>query len=165
MTTSKRFCFRKPVLRLLFYSTLLCFLSIATFSLIFKRVRWVRSMIRQASKSGLNPLVLPIAGKSYGPYAVIQHTGRHSGRLYTTPVLTQPIADGFIIPMTYGREADWACNILATGSCTLLWQGRSYNVGNPEVLNRTTALALFSWPIRLGLSIFRIARFLKLTAY
>jgi deazaflavin-dependent oxidoreductase (nitroreductase family) len=159
MTTPKHCCSSRQILSILLYSSLL----IVAFTIVFKKVKRVRDTIRRASKYGLNPLILPIVGRGLGIYAVIQHRGRRSGRLYTTPVLAEPVANGFIIPLTYGREADWARNILAAGSCTIFWQGHAYTGSNPEIIDRATALTLFSWPVRLGLSIFRIARFLKLT--
>src|SRR5579884_2389735 len=165
MTISKHFCSSKHILRALLYFPLICFLLITAFTIIFKKVKWVRDAIRQTNKHLLNPFTLPIAGRSLDMYAVIQHKGRRSGRLYTTPVLVEPITDGFVIPLTYGTEADWARNILAAGTCTIIWQGHEYAVANPEIIDRATALMMFSLPVRLGLSIFRIARFLKLRHY
>src|SRR6266568_450665 len=133
MTTPKYFCSNKQILRALLYVPLICLLFIAAFTIIFKKVKRVRDTIRQASKNLLNPFILPIAGRSLGMYAVIEHRGRRSGRLYTTPVLAEPIVGGFVIPLTYGAEADWSRNILAAGSCTIFWKGHEYAVGNPEI--------------------------------
>ncbi len=49
------------------------------------------------------------------PFAVIHHRGRKSGRAYRTPVLALPSDSGFVIPMTYGRDVDWARNMCAAG--------------------------------------------------
>lgn len=165
MTTLKHFYSRKHILRVLLYIPLISLLLITAFTIIFKKVKRVRDTIRQASKHVLNPFILPIAGRSPGIYATVQHRGRRSGHLYTTPVLVEPIVGGFIIPLTYGIEADWGRNILASGTCTIIWKGHAYAVENPEIIDRATALAMFSLPIRVGLSIFRIARFLKLVHY
>jgi deazaflavin-dependent oxidoreductase (nitroreductase family) len=164
-TTTKRFSASKQILRTLFYIPLICLLLITAFTIIFKKIKRVRDTIRRASKHLLNPLTLPMVGRGLDMYAVIQHRGRRSGRLYTTPVLVEPITSGFVIPLTYGTEADWYKNILAAGSCTIIWGGDKYAVGEPEIIDRATALALFSLPVRLGLRIFRIARFLKLRYY
>jgi deazaflavin-dependent oxidoreductase (nitroreductase family) len=165
MTITKHFCSNKHILRALLYIPLICFLLITAFTIAFKKVKRVRDTIRQASKHLLNPFILPTAGRSLGMYAVIQHKGRRSGRLYTTPVLVEPIKDGFVIPLTYGTEADWTHNILAAGTCTIVWKGHEYAVENPQIIDRATALAMFSLPVRVGLRIFRIARFLKLKHY
>jgi hypothetical protein len=165
MTTTKYFCSSKHILRALLYIPLISFLLITAFTIIFKKVKRVRDTIRQASKRVLNPFILPIAGRSLGIYAVIQHRGRRSGRLYTTPVLVEPITDGFVIPLTYGSEADWARNILAASTCTIIWKGHTYTVENPEIIDRATTLVMFSLPVRVGLNIFRIAHFLKLMHY
>ena len=61
-----------------------------------------------------NKVVGPIA-KVVPFLAVIHHVGRISGRDYTTPVNAFPYQDRYIIALTYGRDADWAKNVLATG--------------------------------------------------
>ncbi|HEX6799309.1 MAG TPA: nitroreductase family deazaflavin-dependent oxidoreductase [Ktedonobacterales bacterium] len=87
----------------------------------------------------LNPLILKLAGRRYvRAYAVIEHRGRRSGRTYATPVAAQPTADGFVIPMAFGEQADWFRNVQAAGECVVRWNGTVYHVVEPELLDEAT---------------------------
>jgi hypothetical protein len=47
-----------------------------------------------------NRVVLLLAGTRLLPlYGVVEHRGRRSGRLFRTPVVARPTADGFVVPM------------------------------------------------------------------
>ncbi len=76
----------------------------------------------------LNPLIRSLAGsRSLRFFAVIHHRGRRSGREYATPVNARPIADGFIIPLTFGEGSDWYQNLLAANECVIRWNGADRN--------------------------------------
>jgi deazaflavin-dependent oxidoreductase (nitroreductase family) len=82
-----------------------------------------------------NPMVRPIAGARLLPlYALLGHTGRSSGRIYQTPVVALPTADGFIIPLPFGDRTQWARNLVAAGAGTLRWSGRDWRITQPEVV-------------------------------
>ena len=69
------------------------------------------------------------------PLAVVHHVGRKSGRAYRSPVVTFRSADGYVIPMTYGRDVDWARNMLAAGGCELERAGRRVPLRNPRIVD------------------------------
>jgi hypothetical protein len=75
------------------------------------------SSIRRSSTGSY----LELAG--WHVFAIVQHRGRRSGQVYTTPVVTVPIVDGFIILLTFGADTDWCRNVLAAGQCTLQSHG------------------------------------------
>lgn len=88
----------------------------------------------------LDPLMRRLAGRRYVRiFALVQHRGRRSGRVYTTPVSARPTADGFIIPLTFGQGADWFRNIQAAGGCVIRWNGADYALIEPEVVTWATA--------------------------
>jgi deazaflavin-dependent oxidoreductase (nitroreductase family) len=68
------------------------------------------------------------------PFAVIHHVGRKSGRTYRTPVVALGSASAFVIPMTYGRDVDWARNMIAAGGCELERMGRRVRLEHPRVV-------------------------------
>jgi len=68
------------------------------------------------------------------PFAVVHHTGRRSGRAYRAPVVAVASAAGFVIPLTYGRDVDWARNMLAAGGCELERAGRRVHLTNPRIV-------------------------------
>ncbi len=88
------------------------------------------------------PAILGFAGRPQGPYAIVHHRGRSSGKTYTTPVNVRPTPEGFIIPLYYSRNVDWCRNVLAAGQCTITWQGNDYHVVEPEVIEPATVLSL-----------------------
>ena len=88
----------------------------------------------------LNPLIMRLAGSPHVPMlAIIQHRGRRSGRLYSTPVGARPTTDGFVLPLTFGEQTDWFRNVRATGGCTIHWMGIKYSVVEPEIITWAAA--------------------------
>ncbi len=100
--------------------------------------------IRTSNRYLLNPLMLRLAGTKHWYAAAIHHTGRRSGKQYTTPVVAERVPNGFVVPLPYGTRVDWLQNILATGRATIESQGESYDVVEPEVVDAATAMPLLS---------------------
>lgn len=94
-------------------------------------------------KYTLNPLTRRLARSSFGPFTIVRHVGRRSGKLYETPIIVRPVEDGFVIELTYGPEVDWHKNVLAAGGCTLVWHGKEYVIDAIEPLDTDTGLAAF----------------------
>jgi len=90
------------------------------------------------------------------PLAVVHHVGRKSGRVYQSPVVAFPTADGFVIPMTYGRDVDWARNIVAAKGCELAQGGRRIRLRNPRVVGFDRAKQRLPAALR---AFFRVADF------
>jgi hypothetical protein len=103
----------------------------------------VSEKIRGFNKRTLNPLTLKVAGNRLRVYASVQHIGRHTGYVYTTPVVASPLGDGFVIPLPYGADVDWFRNVMAAGKCTLRWNGHKYSLEKPEVIASAEALGAF----------------------
>lgn len=91
--------------------------------------RWVARFNRRVT----NPALGPLAGR-VRYFAVVEHRGRASGRIYRTPVNAFPDGDRFLIALTYGREVDWVKNVVASGRCRLIHRGRPINVTGPRVV-------------------------------
>ena len=70
------------------------------------------------NKRVTNRFVLLFAGW-IPPLATVIHRGRASGRRYRTPVLAFQTPNGFVVPLTYGRDVDWAKNLSAAGCGTI----------------------------------------------
>ena len=104
--------------------------------------------IRYFNKHVTNRILRRFASSSRGPFAVIYHVGRRSGKPYETTIMVWPLGDGFVIALTYGESVDWYRNILAAGLGTLLWHGSVYAVGKPEPIDVETALPAFPLAFR-----------------
>jgi deazaflavin-dependent oxidoreductase (nitroreductase family) len=89
--------------------------------------------LRQVNRVVTNPLMRTFAWR-VPPLAVVHHVGRASGRAYRTPVLAFPSAKGFVIPMTYGRDVDWARNLLAAHGGEIEQRGRRVAMRNPRIV-------------------------------
>jgi deazaflavin-dependent oxidoreductase (nitroreductase family) len=83
----------------------------------------------------------PLLGSTWlvPPLAIVHHVGRKTGRRYRTPVVAFRSAKGFVIPMTYGRDVDWARNLVKARGCELQQRGRRIALRNPRVVDGKTA--------------------------
>ncbi len=95
---------------------------------------WVLDPLIRLQRAFINPRQMRSAGKPGASAAVIRHRGRVSGRPYETPVGAVAAGDGFVIALPYGSRASWLRNVLASGSATLLHEGRTYSVDRPEIV-------------------------------
>jgi deazaflavin-dependent oxidoreductase (nitroreductase family) len=92
----------------------------------------------------LNPVVRALAGRRHFPlFAVIRHRGRRSGRWYATPVAARPTPEGFVVPLTFGNQADWFRNLEAAGG-VVRWKGEDYPVADPRIVDWAAAQSAFS---------------------
>lgn len=129
----------------------------------------VRSVMRPMVKV-LNPLIRKLAGRRFmSMAALLWHTGRRSGRLYSTPVGARIRGDECLVPLTFGSESDWSKNLRSAGGGRMRWKGRDFEVTVPEVhrANDVKPLVrkLFSPPERLVFKVLGIKSFLYLHAF
>ena len=99
--------------------------------------------IRIVNKYVTNRLLRVFAKLSLGPFAILRHVGRRSGKPYETVIWVWPLGEGFVIALTYGPKVDWYRNMLAAGGGAVLWHKRVYVVGKPEPIDLETALPAF----------------------
>ena len=105
--------------------------------------------IRTFNKYVTNRLLRRFANCSRGPFAMIGHIGRRSGKPYETLIWVWPRGEGFVIALTFGPKVDWYRNLLAAGGGTVFWHRRLYTVGKPEPVDANTALSAFPALFRL----------------
>ena len=110
--------------------------------------------MRRVNRLVTNPVLGTIAWL-VPPLAVVHHVGRVSGRRYRTPVAAFHSAAGFVIPMTYGRDVDWARNIVRASGCELERMGRRVRLRNPRIVGFKGASSRLPSTMR---SFFRAAR-------
>jgi deazaflavin-dependent oxidoreductase (nitroreductase family) len=124
--------------------------------------RAAHALLRAGTRR-LNPLMLSLAGSRRLPMlAVIHHRGRRSGHSYTTPLAARLTADGFVIPLTFGEQADWFRNVQAAGGCMIQWKGVNYQVIEPVVVDWTTIRASFYPAERILVPLIGIEHFVRL---
>jgi len=81
-----------------------------------------------------NRLLGPLAPHLPG-FGVVVHTGRKTHRLYRTPVNVFRRPGGYVIALTYGPDADWVRNVLASGGCALETRGRTLRLTRPRLFH------------------------------
>jgi len=83
------------------------------------------------------------AGTDRSITSIVRHVGRRSGRTYETPVVAVEHDDFFLIAIPYGDRTDWTKNVLASGKATVVTNGRTYAVDEPQVIPMTEATKYF----------------------
>ena len=104
--------------------------------------------VRIFNKYVTNRVLRVLASLPRGPFALIRHVGRHSGKTYETMIMVWPTGEGFVIALTYGPEVDWYRNMLIAHGGTIFWHRRAYVVGTPERIDAQAALPVFPTPFR-----------------
>jgi deazaflavin-dependent oxidoreductase (nitroreductase family) len=123
----------------------------------------VLDRVRVLNKLVTNKILIHIAGKKFGHFAILSHTGRKTGKLYKTPIIAEPVEDGFVIALTYGKKVDWLANIISRGSCDLYWKKQHYCRALPEFITREDGLKAFPSPLNRILKKVEIEHFLRLS--
>jgi deazaflavin-dependent oxidoreductase (nitroreductase family) len=88
---------------------------------------------RPVANRYLNRLTRPLARRLPG-FAILTHSGRKSGRAYTTPVNVFRRGDDYVVFLTYGSDVQWVKNVLASGSCSIETRGRIVELVEPELV-------------------------------
>lgn len=115
-------------------------------------------------KHSLNRLTRRIALGPVGPFALVRHVGRRSGKPYETPIIVRSTPGGFVAELTYGPNVDWYKNVQAAGGCTLVWHGQVYVIDRIEPLEPGAGLAAFSAWQQAILRVVKPQHFLKLVS-
>lgn len=107
----------------------------------------------------LNPLTTRLARSGHGPFSLIRHVGRRSGRTYETPVILARTRDGFVAELTYGPDVNWYRNIVASGGCVVVDRSGSHVVDRIETCDPETGLRAYGYPQALVLRLLRRREF------
>jgi deazaflavin-dependent oxidoreductase (nitroreductase family) len=95
-------------------------------------------------------------------FAIVEHVGRRSGRLYRTPVNVFRRGDRYVFALTYGKDSDWVRNVLAAGGCTIETRGTRVQLTAPELFTDPTRSAVPA-PVRSVLGLIHVDDFLAVT--
>ena len=109
----------------------------------------------------LNPRQMRSAGSPGAYAAVIRHRGRVSGRSLETPVGVVAADDGFLIALVYGSRTNWVQNVLASGSATVVHEGQTYQVDQPEIVAMQAVAARFTSSDQQGFRLLRVDQALR----
>ena len=103
----------------------------------------------RALARSFGPIANRFAGRRWFPlWVILRHTGRTSGTLYATTVVSIRTPDGFMIPLPFGSATQWAKNLFAAGGGSLRSHGREYRIVEPRIVSREVADAHLPLPFR-----------------
>jgi deazaflavin-dependent oxidoreductase (nitroreductase family) len=115
-------------------------------------------------KRTINPLAMRAARSGHGPFSVVRHVGRRSGKTYETPLIVAAVADGFIAELTYGPNVSWYRNAVAAGNCVLVVGGVEHRIDAITPYAAEAGLRAFGFPRALILKALRRNEFRHLRA-
>jgi len=121
-----------------------------------------KDRIRYFNRDFLNRVMRVLPSLSFGPFALVRHIGRKSGKPYETPIMVSPEDGGFIIALTYGSKVDWYRNVLHAGQCGLRWHGQEFHIKRIQPLEPARGLQAFPAFERFALTRMGIDGFAKL---
>lgn len=110
-------------------------------------------------KNTLNRLTARLARAGVGPFSLVRHVGRKSGRVYETPIIVARVPGGFVAELTYGEGVDWYRNIVAAGGCRILVGGVPHRIVAIEPYPMDDGRRAFGFPARLVLRLLRREEF------
>jgi deazaflavin-dependent oxidoreductase (nitroreductase family) len=125
------------------------------------RSRLVLRPLFKLQRAVSNPVTMKTAGTAGSPYSVIRHRGRKSGREYETPVGVVAAGDTFLIALPYGSQTNWVRNVLASGSASVVHEGRTCAVDRPQVVPMRDVEAAFSASDRRSFRLFDVRECLR----
>ena len=112
------------------------------------------------NRAVLNPVMGLLAGK--GPFVVIEHVGRSSGRTYRTPLMAFRHGERVTIALTYGADVAWLKNIRAAKRCRMLIGGEVLRLGAPVDVPAAIGRHRVGQPARSILRVIRCEDFIEL---
>lgn len=120
--------------------------------------------LRTFVKHVINPVLRYVARASPGPFALLRHVGRRSGKMYEIPIWVFRVPDGFVIVLTYGSHVDWLRNLQAAGGGSLRWHKQEYVLQKPAFIDAKTAMLALPPVIKTALRLRGGHEFVKIPA-
>lgn len=98
----------------------------------------------------------------FGPFGVIEHIGRRSGRVHRTVILAFRRGDHVTIALTYGPDVDWLRNIETAGGARLHCGSAVLDLGPVVHLSTAEGRARMPSPVRVALRAIAVTEFVEL---
>ncbi|MEV6631172.1 nitroreductase family deazaflavin-dependent oxidoreductase [Actinoplanes sp. NPDC051470] len=110
-------------------------------------------------KNTLNRGTSRMARAGVGPFSIVRHVGRKTGKVYETPLILARAGDDFVAELTYGPEVAWYRNVVAAGRCVVLDRGAEHEISAIEDFPADAGLRAFGNPAALVLRLLRRREF------
>ncbi len=116
--------------------------------------RW----LARANRHVTNPL-LRLIPRRWSPFTIVHHVGRRSARSYTTPLATFRTPTGFVLTPTYGPEADWVKNLLASQQFEIDRRGKMLVLWKPQLVGRDEVWPSLPFVVRAAMVLLHVRWF------
>lgn len=93
---------------------------------------FIANGMARVNRAVTNPVMRLWAGR-IPPMAIIEHSGRRTGRTYRTPVMAFRRDDSVTIFLPYGIDRDWVRNVREGSRAAMVRSGRRVPLGQPEL--------------------------------
>jgi deazaflavin-dependent oxidoreductase (nitroreductase family) len=101
----------------------------------------------------LNRVTGRVARSGRGPFSLVRHVGRRSGRTYETPVILARVPEGFVAELTYGDRVNWYRNVVAAGRCVVVRGADEYPITSIEPCSAERGRGAYPEPFRFVLKV------------
>jgi deazaflavin-dependent oxidoreductase (nitroreductase family) len=109
----------------------------------------------------LNLVTIRAAKAGRGPFSLVKHVGRKTGKTYETPIIVAPVEGGFVVELTYGDDVAWYRNTVAANGCVLVVGGVEHVIDGVEPIPAEQGLAAYPAPQRAILRVLRRRHFAR----
>ncbi|WP_345751425.1 nitroreductase family deazaflavin-dependent oxidoreductase [Microbacterium rhizophilus] len=116
--------------------------------------RWFLRVLNRT----LNPLTLRAARSGRGPFSLVEHVGRRTGRVFEAPLILARVDGGFVAELTYGDQVNWYRNVV-TGGGRVLWRGEWYRITGVSPCGVDEGMRAFGVPAAWVLRVLRRREF------
>lgn len=101
-----------------------------------KRIIWI-------VKNTINRVAIRVANRGVGPFSLIRHVGRKTGRQYETPVMLAEVPGHLVLELTYGEQVDWFRNIKRAKTFEIVHRGKVVTIDRIEAYPTAQGLAAY----------------------
>jgi deazaflavin-dependent oxidoreductase (nitroreductase family) len=116
--------------------------------------------LAKANRHVTNPILIHLARRP--PFAALTHVGRVTGRTHRIPVNAFPTETGFVIPCTYGRQADWVRNVTAAERAILEYEGKRVHLSQIRLTEGREVEPFLPLGVKLFLHVLRVHDYMVL---
>jgi hypothetical protein len=97
-------------------------------------------------KNTLNRGTVRLARAGVGPFALVRHVGRKTGKHYETPLMLAGLGPDFVAELTYGPDVSWYRNVVAAGRCSVVVKGVEHRIDRIEDCPPEVGMRAFGYP-------------------
>ena len=116
--------------------------------------RWLAKTNRRVTNRVLGRIPERIS-----PFVTVRHVGRATGRQHEVLLAAFSTPEGVLLTPTYGIEADWAQNVIVSGSFQMVRRSEISSFHSVRIIDRRLAWPHLPKAVRFAMRILRVHHF------